>query len=97
MLDAIMAQCRNTSLIMGVIALVGLLLQKKSATDVMSGTMKTVIGFYGIQHWFQRDVSLCNHLHGTVQHRFRYRRRYHSGGGRYRALRLRRTEQKWLW
>ena len=45
MLDAIMAQCRNTALIMGVIALVGLLLQKKSATDVMSGTMKTVIGF----------------------------------------------------
>ena len=45
MLDAIMAQCRNTSLIMGIIALVGLLLQKKSATDVMSGTMKTVIGF----------------------------------------------------
>ena len=45
MLDAIMAQCRNTSLIMGVIALVGLLLQKKPATDVISGTMKTVIGF----------------------------------------------------
>lgn len=45
MLDAIMAQCRNTALIMGVIALIGLLLQKKSATDVMSGTMKTVIGF----------------------------------------------------
>ncbi len=45
MLDAIMAQCRNTALIMGVIALVGLLLQKKSATQVVSGTLKTVIGF----------------------------------------------------
>lgn len=44
-MDAIMAQCRNTALIMGVIALVGLLLQKKSATDVISGTLKTVIGF----------------------------------------------------
>lgn len=45
MLDAILAQSRNTALIMGLIAMIGLLLQKKSATDVMSGTMKTVIGF----------------------------------------------------
>lgn len=45
MLDAILAQSRNTALIMGLIALIGLLLQKKSATDVISGTMKTVIGF----------------------------------------------------
>lgn len=45
MLDAILAQSRNTALIMGMIALIGLLLQKKSATDVISGTMKTVIGF----------------------------------------------------
>jgi PTS system ascorbate-specific IIC component len=45
MIDAILGQCRNTALIMGVIALIGLLLQKKSATDVISGTVKTVIGF----------------------------------------------------
>ncbi len=44
-MNALMAQCRNTALIMGVIALVGLLLQKKSATEVFSGTLKTVIGF----------------------------------------------------
>lgn len=44
-MDAIMAQCRNTALIMGIIAMVGLLLQKKSKTDVFSGTLKTVIGF----------------------------------------------------
>ena len=44
-MDAIMAQCRNTALIMGVIALIGLLLQKKNATEVVSGTLKTVIGF----------------------------------------------------
>lgn len=45
MLDAILAQSRNTALIMGLIALIGLLLQKKSIADVLSGTMKTVIGF----------------------------------------------------
>ena len=45
MLDALLAQSGNTALIMGLIALIGLLLQKKSATDVISGTMKTVIGF----------------------------------------------------
>ncbi len=44
-MDAIMAQSRNTALIMGVIALIGLLLQKKNATEVVSGTLKTVIGF----------------------------------------------------
>ena len=45
MLDAILAQTRNTALIVGVIACIGLLLQKKSATEVISGTSKTIIGF----------------------------------------------------
>lgn len=45
MLNAILAQSRNTALIMGLIALIGLLLQKKSATEVVRGTAKTVIGF----------------------------------------------------
>lgn len=45
MLDAILAQTRNTSLIVGLIALIGLLLQRKSATEVISGTAKTIIGF----------------------------------------------------
>ena len=45
MLDAILAQSRNTALIMGLVALIGLLLQKKSAVDTISGTVKTVIGF----------------------------------------------------
>ena len=45
MLDAILAQSRNTALIMGLVALIGLLLQKKNAVDTISGTVKTVIGF----------------------------------------------------
>lgn len=45
MLDALLGQVRNTSLIVGLIALVGLLLQKKSASEVISGTMKTIMGF----------------------------------------------------
>ncbi len=45
MLNAILMQLRDTAVIMGVIALVGLLLQKKSAVDVFSGTVKTIIGF----------------------------------------------------
>lgn len=40
-----LAQSRNTALVVGLIALIGLLLQKKSATDVISGTVKTIIGF----------------------------------------------------
>jgi ascorbate PTS system EIIC component len=45
MLHALMMQARDTSLIMGVLALIGLLLQKKPAKDVISGTVKTVVGF----------------------------------------------------
>ncbi len=45
MLDALLGQVRNTSLIVGLIALIGLLLQKKSATEVISGTAKTIMGF----------------------------------------------------
>ena len=43
--NVILNQLRETSVIMGIIALVGLLLQKKSAVDVFSGTVKTIIGF----------------------------------------------------
>ena len=45
MLDALLGQVRNTSLIVGLIALIGLLLQKKSATEAISGTAKTIMGF----------------------------------------------------
>lgn len=45
MIDALLGQVRNTSLIVGAIALIGLLLQKKPAKDVISGTAKTIIGF----------------------------------------------------
>ena len=45
MLDALLGQVRNTSLIVGLIALIGLLLQKKSATEVISGTAKNIIQY----------------------------------------------------
>lgn len=43
--NVILNQLRETSVIMGIIALVGLILQKKSAVDVFSGIVKTIIGF----------------------------------------------------
>jgi len=45
MLDVFLAQIRDTAVIMGVIALVGLVLQKKTPVEVFSGTVKTIIGF----------------------------------------------------
>jgi PTS system ascorbate-specific IIC component len=45
MLDAFLMQLRDTAVIMGVIAFVGLVLQKKSGVDVFAGTVKTIIGF----------------------------------------------------
>lgn len=45
MIDALLGQVRNTALIVGLVACIGLLLQKKSAQDVISGTVKTILGF----------------------------------------------------
>lgn len=45
MLDLIMDILSVPSILVGMIALIGLLLQKKPATDVLKGTIKTVLGF----------------------------------------------------
>lgn len=46
MLDIIMKDILGTpSILVGLFALVGLLLQKKSSADIVSGTLKTVMGF----------------------------------------------------
>lgn len=68
MLDAILAQSRNTAVIMGCIALIGLLLQKKSATDVISGTVKTMIGFmiFNIgSSWMSTQIGYFTTLFNT--------------------------------
>ena len=45
MIEALLAQSRNTALIVGIISFVGLVLQKKTTEQVVSGTAKTIIGF----------------------------------------------------
>lgn len=45
MIDALLGQVRNTALIVGLVAFVGLVLQKKKADKVIEGTTKTVLGF----------------------------------------------------
>ena len=52
MVNAILMQLRDTAVIMGVIALVGLLLQKKSAVDVFSGTGEDHHRLPHLQHRF---------------------------------------------
>ena len=45
MIESLLAQSRNTALIVGIISFVGLVLQKKNTEQVISGTAKTIIGF----------------------------------------------------
>lgn len=45
MIEALLAQSRNTALIVGIISFIGLVLQKKNTEQVISGTAKTIIGF----------------------------------------------------
>lgn len=45
MIDALLGQVRNTALIVGLVAFIGLLLQKKSVSEIISGTVKTILGF----------------------------------------------------
>ena len=45
MIEALLGQVRNTSLIVGMVSFIGLMLQKKSANEVISGTAKTILGF----------------------------------------------------
>lgn len=45
MIEALLGQVRNTALIVGLIAFIGLVLQKKSTTEVITGTIKTILGF----------------------------------------------------
>lgn len=44
-INIILGQVRNTAVIIGIVAFIGLLLQKKKSTEIISGTLKTVIGF----------------------------------------------------
>ena len=59
-------------MIMGLVALIGLLLQKKSAVDTISGTVKTVIGFMVFNIGSNAMSAVVKRLHYPVQHRFRY-------------------------
>lgn len=45
MIDALLGQVRNTALIVGLVAFIGLILQKKSTQEVIEGTTKTILGF----------------------------------------------------
>ncbi|HWO77443.1 MAG TPA: PTS ascorbate transporter subunit IIC [Bacillus sp. (in: firmicutes)] len=49
MLNILVSILSNPSIILGIIALVGLLALKKSASDVIKGTLKTILGFIMLQ------------------------------------------------
>ena len=60
MIQELLNQTRNTALIMGIIAFVGLALQKKSKTAIVEGTIKTIIGFMTFSigtNWLQAIVT----------------------------------------
>jgi len=58
------------ALILGIIALIGLLLQKQSAQKVMSGTIKTMLGFKLIQIGANETGSSLSNMSAVIQNSF---------------------------
>ena len=50
-LDFIVDVLSQPAILVAMIALIGLIVQKKSAVDVTSGTIKTVLGFLVLTFW----------------------------------------------
>lgn len=60
----------NPAILVGVIALIGLLLQKKAATDIIRGTLKTMLGFVVLSGGAGVVVSALAPMGGMVEKGF---------------------------
>lgn len=58
------------SILVGLIALIGLVAQKKSFSDVVKGSIKTVLGFIVLGGGATVLVSSLNPLGGMFEHAF---------------------------
>ncbi|MGE8006235.1 PTS ascorbate transporter subunit IIC [Lysinibacillus sp. NPDC093216] len=71
MLDVIMNDILGTpAILVGLFAFVGLLIQKKSASTVLSGTLKTVMGFVILDAGASVLIGSLNHFSKIFDHAF---------------------------
>lgn len=58
------------SILVGVVALIGLLAQKKSFSDTVKGTIKTILGFIVLAGGASVLLTSLNPLGGMFEHAF---------------------------
>lgn len=70
MLDLILDILSVPAILVGLIALIGLILQKKSASDVLKGTIKTILGFLVLSGGADIAVGALSHFGVMFQEAF---------------------------
>lgn len=70
MLDLILDILSVPAILVGLIALIGLILQKKSASDVLKGTIKTILGFLVLSGGADITVGALSHFGVMFQEAF---------------------------
>lgn len=73
MLDLVLDILSVPAVLVGLIALIGLLLQKKSASDVIKGTIKTILGFLVLGGGADIAVGALSHFGVMFQEAFNVR------------------------
>jgi len=69
----------NAAILVGLVALVGLVIQKKSFVEVFTGTVKTIVGFLIFYIGAGAGVSALNNFQSLFFRRFQSSRRHAFG------------------
>ena len=71
LLDFIVDILKVPSVLVGIIALIGLIAQKKPVADIIKGTIKTILGFIVLGGGAGVTLGSLNHLFDILQQAFK--------------------------